>query len=195
MSDDPVAGIQGTSSPASCVRTQSESESVETEIIVIVVTLPMTKVVFIANQDKYIESVAITANVIRENVLILSIDEVSTRSSRIITARLLLATTVSVQTSVLIAMGQQSNIMDQSMLNSNLNGKGLPSGTLVVLHNKSKSVVDVTTPAPWPGAEAASGSVSSSSVSIGAIVGGVVGLSVFIGISFLAIRFRKNYKA
>lgn len=149
-----------------------------------------------AYQDKYIASVAKTADVIQENVKILSIDELSTESLRIITARSLLAISVSVQTSVLIVIGQQSNIKDQSMLNSNLNENGLPSGTLTV-HSSHTSVVNVTAPGPWPGgteAATAPGSAASSesNISIGYIVGGIVGFSVLVGLIFLALRSRKN---
>jgi hypothetical protein len=154
----------------------------------------MTKAVFMAYQDKYIASVAKTADVIQENVKILSIDEFSTESLRIITARSLLAISVSVQTSVLIVIGHQSNIKDQSMLNSNLNENGLPSGTLTV-HSSHTSVGNVTTPGPWPGgteAATAPGSAASSNISIGYIVGGIVGFSVLVGLIFLALRSRKN---
>jgi hypothetical protein len=184
-------GIQGNKSRVSC----SKSENVET--IVILVTLPMTKAVFLSNQDRYIASVAATAGVLPENIKIVSIDEISTRSSRIITARLLLATSVIVQTSVLIAVGQKTSIKDQSILNSNLNGNGLPSGTLVV-QDADKSVADVTTPVPWPiglGAQTAPASAASPNVQIYAIIGGTVGLCALIAITFLVLRLRKKYEA
>ncbi len=178
------AGNQGNSIPASCS---------QSEIIVIVVTLPMTKSVFIANEDMYIASVAVTAGVLRENVKILSIDEVSTRSSRIITGRLLLAASVRVQTSVQIAAGQQTNIKDQTVLNSNLNKNGLPSGTLVVQYNYV-SGVSITTPAPGTGgSDPGASNAASSNVPLGAVVGGAVGFSVLLAGSILALRWRKKH--
>ncbi len=179
------AGSQGNSSSVFC----QLSASIET--IIIIVTLPMTRTAFVANQDKYVASVARTAVVNTESVQILSIDEVSTRSSRIITSRLLLATSVRVQTSVMISMGQQSNLRDQSLLNSYLNENGLPSCTLLV-QSSSNSILNVATPAPLPGE---SGSASSSYMPLGAIVGGTVGFMLFIAVTFLALRFRTKYAA
>jgi hypothetical protein len=109
----------------------------QTESVIIVVTLPMSKADFIASEDKYIESVATTANVTRKYVKVLSIDEISTRSSRNISGRLLLVTAVRVLTSVLIAIGQHTNITDESVLNRNLIQNGLPHGTLVVQRTSS----------------------------------------------------------
>jgi hypothetical protein len=181
------AGIQGSGSPTSCAQTEN---------VVIVVTLPMSRTVFIAIEDKYIASVATTAGVIRENVKILSIDEISGRSSKILTRRLLLATSVRVQTSVLIEIGQRSNIKDQSVLNSNLNKNGLPSGTLIVQSTYLPADY-TTTPAPGAGSFAGSGSdaASASDFPIGAIVGGTVGFSGLLVFSILAHRLRKRYKA
>jgi hypothetical protein len=144
------AGSRGNNTAVSC----SNSETIET--IVIMVTLPMTKSAFIANQDKYIISVARTAGINPENVKILSIEEVSTRSPRIISARLLLATSVNVQTSVLISTVQQIYIKDQSLLNRNLVENGLPSGKLVI-QDTYKSVLNSTTPAPVLGGDDSSG--------------------------------------
>jgi hypothetical protein len=114
--------MQGNSLLASC-----------SEITIITISFPMTRTAFKAIQDKYIESVATTAGVIRENVKILSVDEVSNQSSRVITGRLLLATSIHVQTSVLFPMGKKVHFSDQvvqSVLNSNLNKNGLPSGVV-----------------------------------------------------------------
>ena len=128
------------------------------------ISLPMTKTAFKAIEEKYIASVATTAGVTREKVKILSVDEVSTRSSSGINGRLLLATSVYVQTSVLVPLGQQTSLQDQKVLNSNLNKNGLPSGALVVQY-KSYST---TTPMPGGSAtpkpldSAASASTSSS---------------------------------
>uniref|UniRef100_A0A7S0QWG2 NAD(P)(+)--arginine ADP-ribosyltransferase n=1 Tax=Cryptomonas curvata TaxID=233186 RepID=A0A7S0QWG2_9CRYP len=142
----------------------------------------------------YIASVASTAGVNRENVKVLGIEEVSARSSRIITGRLLLATSVHVQTSVLIPVGQQTNIKDQSLLNTNLNKNGLPSGTLVVQYTYT-SATNLTTPAPGSGgSEPEAVPAAASNVPIGAIVGGAVGFSTFIFITLLALRYRRSNK-
>jgi hypothetical protein len=138
--------------------------------------LPMSKAWLITKQDMYISSVATTAGVARENVKILSIDEVSTRSSRISTERLLLGVSVSVQTSVIIVAGQQTYIKDQTVLNSNLNTNGLPSGTIFV---QSPSVVKETTPAP---------ALGGSNLPLGPIVGGAIGLLVFVAGTFLGYK-------
>jgi hypothetical protein len=208
------AAIQGSNSPSSC----SKSDIVQA--IVIMVTLPMTKTTFIANEDKYIASVATSAGVSQENVKILNVEEVSTRTSRIVSARLLLAISVQVQTSILTPIGQPTHIEDQSVLNSNLIRNGLPSGTLVVQYTYLSVMnittpaasaepvgsgtsraetpsVNVTTPAPWPGAtkvETASGSAASSNVPIGAIAGGAVGFLALVTAIFLAWRL-KNFTA
>ena len=180
-------GTQGNSVLSSC--------SSPSETIVFMVSLPMTKAAFDAIEDKYIASVATAAGVIRENVKILSIDEVSTRSSRIFTGRLLLATSVRVQTSVLIPVGQQTNIKDQAVLNSNLIKNGLPSGALVVQYSYT-SAVNTTT--PTPGGSGGSGAVSvpgaaTDSAPIASIVGGMLGgFSALLAISFLVFRYRRN---
>jgi hypothetical protein len=146
----------------------------QSETIVIVVMLPMSKTIFVAKEGLYISSIATTAGVSSENVKILSIDEVSTRSSRIVTGRLLLEVSVNVKTSVILAVGQQTYIKDQTVLNSNLNKNGLPSGTLVV---QNPSVVNVTTPV------SVSGDLFSN-FPVGAIIGGVVGIFVFLACIF-----------
>ncbi len=193
--DHDDAGTQGNSILASC--------SSPSETIVIMISLPMTKAAFNAIQDKYIASVATAAGVSRENVKILSIDEVSTRSSRFITGRLLLATSVHVQTSISIPVGQQTSIKDQAVLNSNLNKNGLPSGTLVVLNIYTSAANTTTTPTPGgsggSGTEApsVSGAATSSNLPIAAIVGGGVG--GFSALALLAIclafRYRRNRTA
>ncbi len=150
------------------------------------VTLPMTKAVFIANEDKYIASVATAAGVNQENVKILNIDEVTTRNSKMVSARLLLATSVHVQTSVLTAIGQPTNIRDQSVLNSNLIRNGLPSGTLVVQYTyvfvvnvttsatgPASGVVNVTTSATGPASGSAGAETSSVNVTSPAALSGV----------------------
>jgi hypothetical protein len=143
------AGIQGNGS-TSCL---------QMEAVVFVVILPMSKTDFLANEKLYIASVASTADVNSENVKILSIDEISTRSAS--SGRLLMAVSVNVQTSILIASGQHSNINDQTLLNSNLNKNGLPSGRLIMQSaylaiatpaaTASSVFVTNTTPAPKSG--------------------------------------------
>jgi hypothetical protein len=191
------AGIQGNSSqgPVSCFKLHFET-------VVIIVTLPMSKTAFAAIEDKYIFSVATTARVDRENVKILNINEISTRFSRFVTGRLLLSAAVQVQTSILIEIGQQTNIKDQTVLNINLNKNGLPSSTLQIFDS---SQVVSTTPAPVVGgsgsgsnaatlpsqtAEAASAS-SKAEVPIGPIVGGTVGFAFLLTCLYLV---RRHYK-
>jgi hypothetical protein len=202
------AAIQGSNSPSSC----SKSDIVQATVIM--VTLPMTKPAFIAKKDKYIDSVATSAGVSQENVEILNVEEVSTRTSRIISARSLLAISVQVQTSILTPTGQPTRIEDQTVFNSNLIRNGLPSGTLVVQYTylsfmntttpaakpgsgAETPTVNVTTPVPWPGAakvelETASGSSGSPNVPVGAIAGGVVGFLALVTAIFLAWRL-KNF--
>jgi hypothetical protein len=130
------------------------------DAVIIVVILPMPKSEF--QIRPYMASVAaFTGSVVFENVKILSIDEISTRSSRHISGRLLMAVAIRVKTMVLIAFEQLSNINDEALLNSNLNRYGLPSGRLIVERNNlvtetpaaaasSASVVN-TTSAPKSG--------------------------------------------
>ncbi len=165
------------------------------------VTLPMTKTAFAAMEDMYISSVATAASVVRENVKILSIDEVSTRSARIIRGRLLLSTSVRVHTSVLIPVGQQTSIKDQTVLNSHLNKNGLQSGTLVVQYTYTSTAITAT-PAPGGsgglGTEAASvsGAATASNVPIAAVAGGAVGgFLALVAITVLAFRYRRNHAA
>jgi hypothetical protein len=166
----------------------------------------MTKAAFIAIEDRYIASVAATANVLPQNVMILSIDEISTTPSRMITRMLLRGISIHVQTMILIAVGQQTNIEDQSVLNTNLNKNGLPSGTLgmqqmnsAVTVTVAAALVTITTPAPGGsgllGAATASGSAASSNIPIGAIVGGVGGAAVLSVVTFLALRYKKKIEA
>ena len=188
------AGTQGNSIIA-C------SSTLPSETVVFVVSLPMTKTAFVAIEDLFIASVATTAGVVRENVQILSIDEFSSRSSRIITGRLLLSASVHVQTSVLIPAGQQTSIKDQTVLNSYLNKNGLPSGTLVVQYNSSV-FASKTTPTPagsgGSGTESASvsGATTTSNVPTTTMIGGAIGgISALLAITFLAFRYRRNHTA
>jgi hypothetical protein len=122
----------------------------------------MSKTDFQANDKAYIASIAaFTGCVVFENVKILRIDEISTRSSRHTAGQLRMAVSVRVQTLVLIAIEQLPNIHDEYLLNSNLNRYGLPSGRLIVERNNlvtetpaaaaSSVFVVNTTPAPKPG--------------------------------------------
>ena len=145
------------------------------ETIVFTIILPMSKTAFLAVEVQYIASVAATAVVSSDFVNVLNIYEISTRSVGIMVRRSLLGTSVSVQTSVQVPYGQNGNLEDQSLLNSNLNKNGLPSGILMV---------NLSAPAPSP--TAASGSVPT-----GAIIGGAIGLVVLIAAAFLYWRRTK----
>lgn len=147
----------------------------------------MSQAEFVANADVYIRSVATTAGVLSKNVQIISINEIATRSSSNVAVRLLLATSVNVQTSILLAAGQQTRIYDLSALNGNLKENGLPTGTLVLVSQNSATAEPATlagTPAPVSAGAATSGSTSSTGVNIpvlaGTIVGAVVGLIVLL---------------
>ena len=116
------------------------------ELVVLLVTLPMNKTAFLANQDAYVVSIAATAEVVKDCVEVLSINEFSTRSSREIARHLPSALSVNVQTSVLIAIEQEASIEDQSLLNDYLNINGLPSCSLVVEYiNSTGSTVSFRT--------------------------------------------------
>ena len=122
----------------------------------------MTRTAFKAMQDTYIESIATTAGVSRENVKIVSVEEVSTQSSRNHhTDRLLLAISIHIQTSVLLPMGQQARLSDQTVLNRNLNKNGLPSGSIVVQYMYTSAANTTTTPRPQAVLSAASTSTPS----------------------------------
>ena len=163
-----LVGFQGNNSLDSC----SLSETV-----FILVTLPMSKAEFLSVEAKYIESVAITAGVVHANVKILSVKEISTRMMAL---RLLLATSVSVQTSVLLDSGQQTHIGNQTVLNTNLNRNGLPSSVLVaqnVVPSLVNGSADVSTPVPIG---------SGSNAPIGIVAGCVGGAIVLAVCAFLA---------
>lgn len=181
---------QGNSLSASCLLS---------ETIIIIISLPMTKSAFMTNQALYIASIAKTAGVLVENIKILSVDEVSSRSLRTVSGRLLLAASVRVLTSILIPVGQQTSIKDQAVLNSNLNQNGLPSGTLVVQDASGyTSASNTATPSPNAGVslpEAASGSATSSNIPIGAIVGGAGGFLVLLAATVLMLRYKRNCMA
>jgi hypothetical protein len=179
------AGIQEKSSLASC----SKSET-----ILITVTFPMTRSAFIANEYSYISSVATTAGVVRENVKVLSIDEVAMQTSRKIIRLLLLAVSIHVQTSILVAIGQKTNLQDQVLLNSNLQKYGLPNGTLLIQNINSTLIGDTQLGGPvvdTMGSTAA----SAGSNTIGAIIGGAGGFTVLIVVTFLGLRWRKQKQA
>ena len=182
------AGYQENSSLTSCLK------SVD---IVILVILPMSKNAFIAAEQGYIESVAATACVFKENVKILDIEMISTRASKAFALRMLLGTSVAVTTSVLLASGQKTYIQDQSMLNSNLLKNGLPSGTLAVQSNNThwQSADSVTSPSattPSPYSSDSDSAATTSNNPIGAIVGGAVGGLVLIAVVVLVGRKRIN---
>ena len=142
--------------------------------VVIFVVLPMSKSEFSAIEEKYIESVATTAGVVKDNVKVLSVSEISTRAFQKMALRMLLATSVNVQTSVLLANGQQTNIEDQTVLDANLVKNGLPMTLQFTTTQNS--------------APSASGSATTSNIEIGAITGGAIGVLVFAVCVVLVVR-------
>ena len=146
--------------------------------MVIFVVLPMSKSEFSAIEEKYIESVATTAGVVKDNVKVLSVSEISTRAFQKMALRMLLATSVNVQTSVLLANGQQTNIEDQTVLDANLVKNGLPM-----------TLQFTTTQNPAP---SASGSATTSNNQIEAITGGAIGVLVFAVCMVLVVRKRNQ---
>ena len=179
------------------------------QTVVVTVTLPMTKVAFLADQDKYIASVAATANVSPDNVQILSVDEVSARR---IARRLLLATSVRVQTSVLLASGQAAAVQDQSLLNANLKKNRPPNGEFAVQNSAAISALLQTTSSPAAGltpspaiivsigaaattpAPSDSRSGTAASTPIGVIVGAAVGIVVVLVGCSLGYLYRRKSK-
>ena len=186
MLDTLNAGYQENSSLVSC----SPSET-----ILIVVILPMSQNAFMANEEKYVESVASTAGVVKENVKVLSVEEISTRASTKIALRVLLGASVRVQTSVLLELGQQTHLEDVSLLNANLVKNGLPNGTLAVQFttqsagasgvtaSSSTTVGGETTPAP--------SASKSATTSIGTIAGASVGCLVLVVYASIVVRNQK----
>ena len=181
-------------------RNSSLSICTSYETVVIVVTLPMSQAAFLASEESYIQSISTTAGVSPADVEILSINEISSRTFRVL--RLLLATAVRVQTSVLLASSQMMNMENQSLLNSNLNQHGLPSGTLVVQNtgpsalNISSSSTDATVISPV--SEISSASNIPTTMIVGAAVGAAVGFVILIAGVFLIRRagiflIRRNF--
>jgi hypothetical protein len=152
------------------------------ETIIIMVTLPMTKNAFLDKKEKYILSVATTAGVSYENVKIIRIDEVSTRSFRAVTGKLRFATHVNVHTSVLTAVGNHIYFNEKSVLNIYLNINGLPSAALIV-QKSSISSVDVTTPPPAPLA-----SDNTSNLPMPLIAGSAGGFFVLLAVIVCLVR-------
>ena len=147
----------------------------------------MSQTAFLAIEERYIQSISTTAGVDPADVKILSINEISSRKFRVV--RLLLATAVRVQTSVILASSQMTNIENQSLLNSNLNQNGLPSGTLVV-QNTGQSALNNSAPSTdaaaviSPVSETSSPSYIPSSM----IAGVLVGFVILIAVVFLIRR-------
>lgn len=152
--------------------------------VVIVVVLPMSKSAFLAFERRYIASIASTAGVTIGSIKILSVVEISTRSSKSTTfGRSLLALSVQVKTSVLLAAGQHANIEVQSVLNDNLIKNGLPSGTLEILQSAYSdfagvSGVPVSTPEPAKSGSSTESTHIQLGTLVGVIVGGTVGVTV-----------------
>jgi hypothetical protein len=127
----------------------------------------MSKTEWISASDRYIYSVAQTAEVNEDNVRILRVEETSSRAFEKKAAdRLLLASSVNVITSILIGCKQPKCALDQTLLNDNLRRNGLPHSNMIL---------------PYQFEYDAGVSVSASSSSpIGPIIGGVVGFSVLL---------------
>ena len=184
------AGFYANSSFTSCL---------QSELISIVVTLPMSKADFTVLQDKYIDSVAAFAGVIPANVYVVSIDEISTRSSKAIAIRLLLATFVRIHTSILVVKDQETQIQDESGINFYLHQNGLPAGTLdLAVHSavtavfSTESFVAVTTPTPQSSEAAATSKLP---LIAGCAVGGVLVIGLTIAGLFCRDRFYRFCKA
>ena len=176
------AGFQGNNSLDVCI---------PSETVIIVVTLPMSKAEFFSDESTFISSVATAANCVPANVKILSVEETSTRAFRTVTARALLVNSVQVTTSILIYKEQQTPVIDQSFLNSELSKFGMPNGSVVFL-NSSVPVLNSTVVMISTTALNGSGNGSTSNIPIGPIVGGILGLAVLVaGAAFIQ---RRNIK-
>ena len=178
----------------------------QTEIVVIAVVLPMSKSDFTVQEDSYTQSVAVTANVMPEQIHILSIEEISVSSQRI-AVRFLLSIYVRVQTSILLVKGQQSRISDRSILNANLNKNGLPSCTSFFVQNTTSTSTDSdqvssSTPTPQilgsatvtPPPSGSESSAAASSIPLAAIVGCAAGAIAFLIGGFLVYRLGTQKK-
>ena len=161
-------------------------------MVVIIVTLPISKTNFLAVEKRYIESVAATAEVVPANVEILSIEEIYTNAARRISMRQLLAIFVRVNTSILLAIGQETNVDDESALNFNLELNGLPPG--IVLVQQAAQMPGVLEPEPNISDSShelrpdGSEPVQVSMVFIGIIVGCSVALCGLLGGCILVCR-------
>ena len=128
------AGFQEHDSTAFC--TASEN-------IVFQVTLSMSKADFIAREDRYIDSIASTAGVLRSSVNILSIEEISSGAVRAISMRVS-TSSVLVKTSIMIASVQRFVFQNQSLLTAVLVKNGLPSSTITFLFPQITSLPAVS---------------------------------------------------
>jgi hypothetical protein len=122
----------------------------------------MSKTEWISASDRYIYSVAQTAEVNEDNVRILRVEETASRAFEKKGAdRLLLASSVNVITSILLGCKQPKCALDQPLLNDNLRRNGLPHSNMILPYQF----------------EYDAGVSASSSSPIGPIIGGVVGFS------------------
>ena len=156
------AGYSGNGS----VCTAFGSQSLGTATLIMFVTLPMTLAEFEMDETKYIISVATAASVATSSVKILNVTAASTRRRYGATKRALVSASVQVKTSVSSTTENEIQ-MNQATLNANLMQNGMPSGTLTVISN-----VFVPT--------SASAQETSSSLSVGAVVGIAVGSVLFM---------------
>ena len=92
----------------------------------------MTKQDFLVKQVQYVNSIAIAANSVIQDIQITDVTEVFRRSVLFSTKRFLLGTSVQVQTSVKTSSDRLTSLEDQSLINSYLNQNGLPNGTLII---------------------------------------------------------------
>ena len=161
--------------------TCTSSGSLNTATLIILVTLPMSVAEFVADEQKYILSVASAASVQASSVQILNFTAVSTRRMYGVTRRSLMSTAVQVKT--LISSTTESTILiSEQNLNTNLNENGMPGGLLIILSNITGSRATSATES--------SSSNPAASLSAGAIAGIAVGffmLLVFMMVCCLVI--------
>ena len=173
----------------------------KSETVVIVVTLPISKSEFEDRQAAYILSIAETADVDPENVMVLGVNEIASRAASKAAVRLLLASFVQVKTSVIVASGQAGRqwLQNLVLLSSNLNSNGLPSGTLTeILPDVPAGLISpgnfTTGASPFNVTPTIRGSsTAQSSFPLGAVVGGILGSLGFL--SMLMLLARERFKA
>lgn len=106
-----------------------------------------------------------------------------------VAVRLLLAASVNVQTSVLLAAGQETHIYNQSALNDNLKKFGLPTGTMVLVsHNSASAEPRPPTSTPAPPSAGNTATSAPAGVNIPILAGTIVGAAVGVIALLLCIR-------